>query len=133
MNFLLDTNVLSDMFRRNRTVAAWLAAHEDACAISAITTMELERGVLLLERRDPRQAIRLRRWFDEWVLPEFAWRTHGVDTDVALRAAALHVPDPVPINDAYIAATAQVHDLTVVTRNVADFARTGVLVINPYD
>jgi predicted nucleic acid-binding protein len=83
-------------------------------------------------RRDPTQGARLRTWMNGRVLPEFAERTLPLDSDVALRCARLHVPDPRSERDAYIAATALVHGMTVVTRNVADFAPTGVRVLNPW-
>jgi predicted nucleic acid-binding protein len=67
------------------------------------------------------------------ILPEFSERTLPVDTTVALRCASLHVPDPRPDRDAYIAATALVHGLTVVTRNLDDFTPTGVALIDPWN
>lgn len=79
------------------------------------------------------QGRRLREWMDHLVLPEFAERIVPVDAAVALRCAALHVPDPRPERDALIAATALVHGMTIVTRNVADFLPTGVAVLNPWE
>ncbi len=134
MRYLLDTNVLSDLRRRQPAVVEWTQRHrDDDFTISAVTLMELERGVLRLERRDPRQALPLRRWLDGQVVPEFSGRTLPIDAAVALRAAALHVPDPMPAEDAYVAATALVHQLDLVTRNIGDFTRSGVTTIDPWD
>ena len=116
-----------------RPVSEWVRqVPRTAVFLSAITILELETGVLLMERRDPVQGLALRDWFDGQVLPAFRDRILPVDTIVALRCAALHVPDRRPDRDAYIAATALVHGLTVVTRNVADFLPTGVHVVNPW-
>jgi toxin FitB len=139
MMFVLDTNVVSEL-RKVRTgkadvnVAAW-AATVDAAAlfVSAITIMELETGVLRVEQRDVTQGAMLRAWLDQHVLPEFTGRVLPVDTVVAQRCARLHVPDPRSERDALIAATALVHGMTVVTRNVADFMATGVAILNPWD
>jgi len=103
-----------------------------ALYLSAITVLELELGALLMERRDPAQGLAIRRWVEDRILPTFAGRILPVDIDVARRAAALHVPDPRPDRDALIAATALVHGLVVVTRNVADFEPTGATVANPW-
>ena len=100
--------------------------------ISAITVLELETGILLVERKDPQQGAVLRSWLNTHVLPAFSERTLPVDVAVALRCAGLHVPDPRSDRDALIAATALVHGMTVVTRNVADFSPTGVDVVNPF-
>jgi toxin FitB len=136
--FLLDTNVISELRKAgdgkaDTNVTAWLS-REDATQfyVSAITLMELELGILRIERRDPVQGARLRTWIDSHILPEFSERTLPIDTVVALRCARLHVPDPRPDRDAYIAATALVHGMTVVTRNVADFEPAGVRVHNPW-
>lgn len=136
--FLLDTNVVSEL-RKVRSgkahpnVAHW-ADSVDAAAlfISVITIQELETGILLAERSDAPKGALLRTWMNEHVLPAFADRILPVDTAVALRSAMLHVPDPRPVSDALIAATALVHGLTVVTRNVTDFEPTGVLVVDPW-
>jgi predicted nucleic acid-binding protein len=100
--------------------------------VSAITVQELEIGVLLAERRDSAQGAIVRRWLERQVLPAFAERILPVDAAVARRSAVLHVPDPRPIRDAFIAATALVHGISVVTRNVADFTPTGVDIVDPW-
>jgi predicted nucleic acid-binding protein len=100
--------------------------------ISAITLQELEIGVLRAERRDPAQGAMLRIWLDAHVLPAFAGRILPIDAEVARRSASLHVPDPRPVRDGLIAATALVHAMTVVTRNTSDFEPTGVTLLNPW-
>lgn len=138
MMYILDTNVVSEL-RKARTgkidanVVAW-AESMDASAlfVSSITIMELELGILSVERRDAIQGSLLRSWLEQHVLPEFSGRTLSVDIAVALRCARLHVPDKRGERDALIAATALVHGMTVVTRNVADFEPTGVAIINPW-
>ncbi|ECQ7236142.1 type II toxin-antitoxin system VapC family toxin [Salmonella enterica] len=136
--FVLDTNVVSEL-RKARTgkidpnVAAWAESMDAAdLFVSSITIMELELGILSVERRDAVQGSVLRSWLEQHVLPEFSGRTLPVDTAVALRCARLHVPDKRGERDALIAATALVHGMTVVTRNVADFEPTGVPIINPW-
>lgn len=137
MSYLLDTNLVSELRKRpgriDVNVAAWGATQEaDQQFLSAITVFEVELGVLQVERRDAFQGRMLRRWFEASVLGVFARRTLALDSEVARRAAGLHVPDPRPERDAYIAATALVHGLTVATRNVGDFEPLGVTVINPW-
>ena len=137
--YLLDTNVVSEVRkveegRADARVAAWqLQVDPATCFISAMTLMELEIGVLRMERRDALQGTLLRAWLEGRVLPEFAGRVLPVDEAVSRHCARLHVPDPRPERDALIAATALVHGMTVVTRNTADFAPTGVLLINPWE
>jgi toxin FitB len=137
--FVLDTNVVSELRkakagRANRGVVEWTASTPtDLTFVSAITLFELERGAASLAARDPRQATVLRNWIDNDVKPSFAGRLIAVDADVAARAASLHVPDPAPLRDAFIAATALVHRLAVVTRNSSDFERfEGLEVVNPW-
>lgn len=136
--YLLDTNVVSEL-RKARTgkadarVAAWAqATPASAMFLSAISVLELELGILLVERRDGPQAALLRGWLDQHVLPAFDGRILPVDAAVARCCARLHVPDPRAERDALIAATALVHGLTVVTRNVGDFAATNVGLLNPW-
>jgi predicted nucleic acid-binding protein len=99
---------------------------------SVVTILELETGALRALRQDRVKGTMLRTWIDERVLPRFEDRIVPIDTAVALKCAALHVPDPRSDRDAYIAATALVHDLTVVTRNTQDFQRTGVKLFDPW-
>lgn len=101
--------------------------------VSAVTIHELEHRVQLLERSDPAQGAVLREWLDHSVATAFSGRILAVDEAVARRAASLHVPDPAPYRDAFIGATALVHGLTVVTRNVGDFERfAGLDIVNPW-
>ena len=136
--YLLDTNVVSELRKAkagkaHKGVSAWAAQIPVAqLFVSVVTIQEIEIGVLLAERRDPRQGALLRTWLEDRVLPAFTDRVLDIDTTVARRSAALHVPDPCPVRDALIAATALVHDLTLVTRNVADFKRTGARLLDPW-
>lgn len=136
--FVLDTNVVSELRKAKAgkadpNVTAWATSVPAGdLFISAITVLELETGVLLVERRDPAQGAVLRTWLDRHVMPAFAGRVLAVDVAVAQRCARLHVPDPRAERDALIAATALVHGMTVVTRNVADFEPTGVALLNPW-
>jgi len=137
--FVLDTNVVSELRKvrlgkADANVATWAQGVDAAnLFVSAITIMELELGVLLIERKDAAQGALLRAWLELQVLPEFAARTLPVDAAVAQRCARLHVPDKRGQRDALIAATALVHGMTLVTRNVADFTPTGVALLNPWE
>jgi predicted nucleic acid-binding protein len=135
---ILDTNIVSELRKVNRgtansNVIAWANSVDAAdLFVSAITIMELEIGILSVTRKDAQQGALLREWFDLRVLPEFSKRILPIDTAVAQRCAQLHVPDKRSERDALIAATALVHGMTVVTRNIADFEYTGVMLINPW-
>ena len=136
--FILDTNVVSEL-RKIRSgkadphVEQWAdSVDAGSLHISAITVLELEIGILQIERKDVRQGAVLRKWLDTLVLPEFSGRIFPVDTAVAQRCARLHVPDPRSERDALIAATALVHGMTIVTRNTVDFEATGVPLLNPW-
>ena len=136
--YLLDTNVVSELRKAktgkiDKNIMAWAGSvSAQSLFLSAITIMELETGVLLIERRDPTQGAILSSWLDTHVLPAFTDRILPVDTAVAQCCAKLHVPDPRSDRDALIAATAFVHGMTVVTRNVDDFVATKVDILNPW-
>ncbi len=137
--YVLDTNVVSELRKAkdgkaDKHVTAWAVSIPPSSQfVSVITIMELELGVLRIERRDPMQGAALRAWLDDRVLPTFTDRVLPIDTEVARRCAGLHVPDPRAERDALIAATALVHGMAVVTRNTADFEPTGVRIINPWE
>jgi len=138
MSYLLDTNVVSELRKGGSrkidpNVEKWAKQTTgSALFVSVITILELEMGVLLIERRDSAQGEILRSWLQNHVLPTFKDRTLDIDHNVALRCAALHVPDRRSDRGALIAATALVHGMRVVTRNVADFTGTGVEIVNPW-
>lgn len=134
MRYLLDTNVLSDARRGSSpSLEAWIGSQPIAeLAISTITLLELNVGIRRKERQDPTGGALLRLWLEEAVLPTFSGRILAVDERVAIEAARLHVPDPMPDMDALIAATALAHGLTLVTRNTRDMERTGVGLLNPW-
>jgi predicted nucleic acid-binding protein len=136
--YLLDTNVVSELRKAragkaDENVAAWAAeVPSESLFLSVITIQELEIGILLVERRDPPQGSILRTWLEDHVLPAFATRILPVDVPIARRSATLHVPDPRPVRDALIAATALIHGLTLVTRNVSAFEPTHAKILNPW-
>lgn len=137
MRYLLDTNVVSELRkvaspRAHPRFVAWAKEHPATEAISAVTLFELEVGVRRIERTDAAQGARLRSWL-ETVQVTFEGSILPLDADVAVRAARFHVLDPASDRDAFIAATAQVHGLTIVTRNLADFETFGVPLINPWE
>lgn len=138
MTWLLDTNAVSELRKvqagkGDPGVAAWQAGVPRVeLYLSAVTVMELEMGVLQMERKDTDQGALLRRWITSAVLPEFENRTLPFDAATALRCAALHVPDPKSWRDGAIAATALMHNMTVVTRNTRDFEGTGAATLNPW-
>ena len=135
--YLLDTNVISALRRPDKAdplLREWAAGVPvSRFYLSVISILEIEHGVLLEIRKDKKQGALLRAWVDNEVLPRFEGRILPIDVDVTLQCARLHVPDPQPERDALIAATALVHKLTVVTRNVKDFLPTGVQVLNPWE
>lgn len=134
--YILDTNVISELrkgSKAQRSVRTWAQALPAAnLYLSVVSILELEIGILLVERRDRKQGGILRAWIDGHVLPSFSGRILTIDTLVAQRCAALHVPNPRSDRDALIAATALVYGMTVVTRNVSHFQATGVAVVNPW-
>lgn len=135
--YILDTNVVSELRKAKKAdqnVTKWAQPLPSATLyISVISLLELEIGILLMERRDKEQGAILRAWMNRHVLPTFSGRILAIDTTVVQRCAALHVPNPRSDRDALIAATALVHGLTVATRNVAAFEGMGVNVLNPWE
>lgn len=134
--FVLDTNVISELrqgkAKQAPAVRAWAARHAAAqLFLSAITILELEKGVQSLERRTPAQGSALRAWLTG-VRAAFSGRILPFTEHTATVCAALHVPRTRSERDAMIAATAIEHGFTVVTRNVADFDYPGVQLINPW-
>lgn len=135
--YLFDTNVISSL-RRLRQLDDRVAATIEAVPItsayvSVITLMELEIGVLSMERRDPSQGDMLRHWLRSLRMEIDADHILPVSEQIAYRCASLHVPDRRPQNDSLIAATALVHHLTLVTRNVSDFQGIdGLQLLNPW-
>lgn len=135
MSYLLDTNVVSELrhgVRADANVLAWFDRIDEARTwISALVFAELRVGVQRLARRDPVAARRLDGWFDD-VRALYSERTLSVDVAIAERWARLSVPHPLPFVDGLLAATALEHDLTLVTRNTRDVARTGVKLVDPF-
>ncbi len=133
---LLDTNVISELRKGRKAhlnVIAWASAvSASSLYLSVITILEIEMGVLKKERQDPSQGAILRAWLNSHVLPAFSDKILYIDVAVAQRCAKLHIPDPKAERDALIAATALVHGMNLVTRNVNDFNGTGVELFNPW-
>ena len=135
--FLLDTNILSELRRPHKAnphVLQW-AAKSNLCDmyLSVISILEIEMGILRVQRHDVAQANILFDWLESHILRQFQGRILDVDIAVARCCAALHIPNPQAERDALIAATALTHHLTVVTRNTKDFIATGANLFNPFD
>lgn len=135
MSYLLDTNVLSELRRAspNAAVARWRTANEGAdLFVSVLLLGEIRRGIASLEGRDPTRAAAYERWL-ETLQRTFAARVLPVDGAVADRWGRMNAVRPLPVVDGLMAATAIVHDLTFVTRNVRDVESTGARLLNPWD
>ena len=135
MKFLVDTNVVSEIRKGPRcheSVARWVenTAQSDLF-ISVITIGEIRRGVERIRRRDSRSADILEAWLFELVA-EYEDRIVPIDLEIATEWGRLNVPDPLPVVDGLLAATARVRNLVVATRNVRDIARAGVDTVNPW-
>ena len=135
--FLLDTNVVSELrqgkLRQDERVRDWASRHgADQFYLAAVTLLELEIGVLRMERNDTAQGRTLRAWVTR-LQQQFSARTLPFTAHTALRCAAMQVPDLRSFRDSMIAATAQEHSLTLMTRNVGDFVGLKLKVANPWD
>ena len=136
--YILDTNVISelrkaDAGKADKNVTAWARSVPlSALYLSVVTLLELETGILLVERRDQKQGSILRSWLNNHVLLAFFDRILSVDTIVARHCARLHVPQPRGDRDALIAATALAYGMTIVTRNTSDFETMGAPILNPW-
>ena len=137
MKYLLDTNVISEIRKDQRahpSVRRWVASVDAReMYLSVITILESEMGILQFDRKDKQQARILHSWLHTRILPAFADRILPIDASTALIGARFHEPNPCSLRDSFIAATALVHGMTVVTQNVVDFSQTGVTVLNPWD
>ena len=137
--YLLDTNVVSEIRKiqqgkADTHLSAWVRQiPANQMYISAITLLELETGIMRIERKDAAQGTTLRTWLEQQVKLTFRGRILPFDEYTAPICATMHTPDPKPITDSLIAATAKQHGLTVVTRNVKDFTETGVKIFNPFE
>jgi toxin FitB len=135
VSFLLDTNVLSELRKRspNPQVLAWYDAVSSAdIFISVLTIGEVRQGIERLRRKDREQADQLERWLRGL---HVTYRDHivGIDAETAEEWGAMNVPDPLPVIDGLLAATARVRGWTLVTRNTADLARSGAALLNPFE
>jgi len=134
--YILDTNVISELRKGEAShpqVRGWFTGiPSSAIFMSVISFMELDMGVLSMERHDPIQGQKLRHWLDQQVIPHFHDRIIDITLPIVKQCARFHGPDPCSDRDALIAATARVHSMTVVTRNTKDFERTGIPLINPW-
>lgn len=136
MKYLLDTNVVAELRKGRRTnlhVRRWFEPlGSDDIFISVLTVGEIRRGIERVRRRDAGSALAVERWLGR-LRSDFADRILPIDDEIAEEWGRLGMPDPMPVVDGLIAATALRHQLTVATRNVKDIARTGVPFINPFD
>ena len=136
MSFLLDTNVVSELRKREKChpkVLAWMQANLDVGHFLSVMTLgEIRNGIELLRRKDVSRAEIIEQWLNQFCV-DYADAILPVTPEIADRWGRLNCPKTLPTTDSLIAATAMVHDLTVATRNADDFLRCGVPVVNPFD
>jgi hypothetical protein len=136
LSYLVDTNVISELRKREKAdpaLQAWFASVADEeIFLSVLTVGEIRRGIERIRRRDPAAATALDRWLDR-VVDMHRDRLVPVDRLVAEEWGRMNVPDPLPVIDGLLAATAKVTGLTLATRNVGDVERTGVDLVNPFE
>ena len=137
MSYLIDTNVVSELRKGKKCdsrVATWQARHtEENQLISVISMMELRLGISLAMRRNKEHAGALEAWYENRLKPAFSGRIVPVDLAVSENCAQLHAARTRPFRDALIGATALVHGLIMVTRNVNDFSKMGLKIVNPWE
>ena len=135
MRYLLDTNVVSELRKPNGSAAVkkWFeSVAPEQLFLSALVVGEIRQGIERLRRRDPEQAAVFQGWLAT-LQTDYADRLLPVTAEIAEEWGRLNVPDPLPVVDGLLAATAKIHGLTLVTRNTADVARTGVPLLNPFE
>ncbi len=136
MSYLLDTNVISELrkgARCNPGVSSWIAGTDsEELFLSVLTLGEIRKGIEKIRRRDRGGAESLEAWFTE-LTAAYTDRILTVDQVIAEEWGRLNVAETLPVIDSFLAATANVHDLTLVTRKVGDVTRTGVEILNPFD
>jgi predicted nucleic acid-binding protein len=135
MAFLLDTNVLAEVRKPSgdRNVRAWFASVSgDELYLSVLVLGEIRQGIERLRPRDPAQAGVFETWLST-ISRDYSDRVIPVSADVAQQWGRLNVPDPMPVIDGLMAATAKVHGLTLVTRNIRDVERAGVSLLDPFE
>ena len=137
--YLLDTNVISETRKIksgkvNQGVLRWLNDKPTALLYTCeIVMMEIQRGILLIQRKDPVQAEYLQRWFDKTIIPRFENRVLTINKRATQLCASFHVPNPRHENDTWIASIAKANELILVTRNIKDFQDLPIKVINPFN
>jgi toxin FitB len=135
VKFLLDTNIISEIRKRDRAnpnVARWVTRTPvEEIGTSVIVLAEIRRGIELKRRSDPEQARSLDQWYAQ-MRTKLGERVLPIDEPIGDTWALLSIPNPLPLIDGLLAATAKVHGLTLVTRNVDDIASTGVPLLNPF-
>jgi len=136
LSFLVDTNVISELRKGGKcdtSVASWFdALSPDGIFLSVLSIGELRRGIELIRRRDPAATGALEEWL-EGLVRDHGERILPIDREVASQWGRLSVPNPLPVIDSLLAATAKVHGLTLATRNTKDLERTGVKCVNPFE
>jgi toxin FitB len=135
LSYLVDTNVVSELRKGRRcdpSVASWFAGvASEEIYLSALTIGEIRKGIENIRRRDERTAEALEAWLGE-VVAAHSDRILPIDEGIADQWGRYNVPDPLPVLDSLLAATASTHGLTLVTRNLKDIERTGVDCLNPF-
>jgi len=134
MNYLLDTNVVSEIQRKrpNQRVASWMENTDPASLhISVLTLGEIAKGAARVARRDVAQAAVFQHWLDTTRL-QFVDRVIAIDTEISVTWGRLNANRPLPVVDGLLAATAIVHGMVLVTRNLRDIADTGVELLDPW-